>query len=79
MKVSDTSSSQPPRRSGSPLLYASLALFAVGLLAVVAIFVIGLFTDAKPGVWLYLVAMAGTSIGFLGSIGFALWSGRRAR
>ncbi|MBL1077646.1 hypothetical protein JK358_24895 [Nocardia sp. 2] len=77
--MSDTPSQQPSRRSGSWLLYASLALFAAGLLAVLAIFVIGLATDAKPGVWLYLVAMGGTALGFLGSVTFALWSGRRAR
>ncbi|MEV6772925.1 hypothetical protein AB0N05_30245 [Nocardia sp. NPDC051030] len=76
--MSDTSSKQAPRRSGSWLLYVASALFAVGLLAIVAIFGIGLLTDSAPGLWLYLLAMA-APLGFLLGIVFALWSGRRSR
>ncbi|MRH91422.1 hypothetical protein GFY24_28940 [Nocardia sp. SYP-A9097] len=76
--MSDTSSQQAPRRSGSWLLYTAMTLFAVGLLAIVAIFGVGLLTDSKPGVWLYLLAMA-APLGFLLALVFALWSGRRAR
>ncbi|MET9488444.1 hypothetical protein [Nocardia sp. NPDC006630] len=76
--MSDSSSKQAPRRSGSWLLYFAMALFAVGLLAIVAIFGVGLLSDSKPGLWLYLLAMA-APLGFLLAIVFALWSGRRAR
>ncbi len=55
-----------------------MGLFAIGLLAVFAIFGVGLLTDSKPGVWLYLLAMC-APLGFLLSIVYALWSGRRAR
>ncbi|WP_067819821.1 hypothetical protein [Nocardia inohanensis] len=75
----DTSSEQSPRRSANWLLYLALTLLSVGLLAVIAAFGIGLLTDYEPGVWLYLVAMAGTASGFLLALVFALWSGRRAR
>ncbi|WP_330185919.1 hypothetical protein OHB26_07985 [Nocardia sp. NBC_01503] len=76
--MSDTSSQQAPRRSGSWLLQVAMTLFAVGLLAIVAIFGVGLLTDSKPGLWLYLTAMA-APLGFLLALVFALWSGRRAR
>ncbi|WP_067703681.1 hypothetical protein [Nocardia jejuensis] len=76
--MSDTSSKQAPRRSGSWLLYLAGALFAIGLLAIVAIFAIGLLSDSEPGLWLYLLAMA-APLGFLVGIVFALWSGRRSR
>lgn len=76
--MSDTSSEQAPRRSAGWLLYIAMGLFAIGLLAVFAIFGVGLLTDSKPGVWLYLLAMC-APLGFLLSIGYALWSGRRAR
>jgi hypothetical protein len=56
----------------------ALALFAIGLPAIVAIFLIGILSDSEPGLWLYLTAML-TPIGFLLSVGFALWSGRRSR
>ncbi|MVU79182.1 hypothetical protein GPX89_18270 [Nocardia sp. ET3-3] len=60
------------------MLYISLGLFAIGLLAVVAIFGVHFATDAKPGLWLYLLAMC-APLGFLLSLVFALWSGRRSR
>ncbi len=77
-EVSDTSSKQAPRGSASWLLYIALGLFAIGLLAVFAIFGVHLLSDAKPGVWLYLLAMC-APLGFLLSVVYALWSGRRSR
>ncbi len=68
-----------PRRSGDPLLYAALGLFAIGVLAVVAIFLTPIVSDGEPGLWLYLVAMIGTPLGLLLAVVFALWSGRRSR
>ena len=49
-----------------------------GLLAIVAIFLTPIFSDSDPALWLYLTAML-APLGFLCSVGFALWSGRRAR
>ncbi|MGV9413015.1 hypothetical protein ACWDOP_24155 [Nocardia sp. NPDC003693] len=76
--MSDSSSQQAPRRSGSWPLTIIIGLFAVGLLAIIAIFGIGLLTDTEPWLWLYLVAML-SPLAFLLGIGYALWSGRRAR
>ncbi|MTE11333.1 hypothetical protein [Nocardia aurantiaca] len=76
--MSDISSKQAPRGSSSWLLYIAMGLFAIGLLAVVAIFGVGLLSDSKPGLWLYLLAMC-APLGFLLSVVYALWSGRRAR
>jgi len=76
----DSSSDRPPRRATDRvLLPLAVGLFAIGLLAIVAIFVTHIVSDAEPGLWLYLVAMAGTSLGLLLAIVFALWSGRRTR
>ncbi|MGF6887378.1 hypothetical protein ABIA39_005887 [Nocardia sp. GAS34] len=75
----DSSSDRSPRRASDRLLPFALGLFAIGLLAIVAIFVTPLVSDAKPGLWLYLVAMGATPLGLLLAIVFALWSGRRAR
>jgi hypothetical protein len=75
----DSSSDRPPRRAGDRLLPLALGLFTIGLLAIIAIFVTPIVSDAKPGLWLYLVAMAATPLGLLLAIAFALWSGRRAR
>ncbi|RDI61438.1 hypothetical protein [Nocardia pseudobrasiliensis] len=75
----DSVSNPTPRRSGRSLLYVALGLFAIGLVAIIAVFVVPLVSDARPGVWLYLIAMAATSLGLLLGIVFALWSGRRAR
>ncbi len=69
----------PSRRPRDPLLIAALALFAVGVLAVVAIFLTSILSDGEPGLWLYLVAMTGTPLGLLLAVVFALWSGRRTR
>ncbi|WP_024800715.1 hypothetical protein [Nocardia sp. BMG51109] len=75
----DSPSHRPQRRSGDPLMFVALGLFAVGVLAVIAIFLTPILTDGKPGLWLYLVAMTGTPLGLLLAVIFALWSGRRAR
>jgi len=61
------------------LLRVAVGLFAVGVLAIVAIFLTPILTDGDPPLWLYLVAMAATPLGLLLAIAFALWSGRRAR
>ncbi|WP_019931403.1 hypothetical protein [Nocardia sp. BMG111209] len=72
--------SQPAaRRSGNPLLYVALGLFAIGLLAIVAILLTPVLSDGKPALWLYVTAMAGTALGLLLALVFALRSGRRAR
>ncbi len=75
----DSSSDRSPRRAADRLLPLAVGLFAIGLVAILAIFLIPVFSDAHPGLWLYLVAMAATPGGLLLAIVFALWSGRRAR
>ncbi|MBF6332554.1 hypothetical protein [Nocardia transvalensis] len=75
----ESAPNRPPRRSGDPLLFVALGLFAVGLLAIVAIFATPLVTDGRPALWLYLVAMVATPLGLLLAVAFALWSGRRTR
>lgn len=64
-------------RAGNTLLYVSLVLFAIGLVAIVAIFVIGVFAHTDPGLALYLTALA-APLGLLLALVFALRSGRRA-
>ncbi|MFF0542410.1 hypothetical protein ACWEVD_25325 [Nocardia thailandica] len=80
--MTNPSAPTPPegsgRRSSDLLLHVAMALFGIGLLAIVAIFAIHIFTDSDPGLWLYITAML-TPVGFLLGIVFALWSGRRAR
>ncbi len=75
----DSPAPRTPRRSGEVLLRVAVGLFAVGVLAIIAIFLTPLVTDGDPPLWLYLVAMAATPAGLLLAIVFALWSGRRAR
>ena len=60
-------------------MFVALGLFAIGVLAVVAILLTPLVSDGEPGLWLYLVAMTGTPLGLLLAVIFALWSGRRTR
>ncbi|MFZ2528726.1 MAG: hypothetical protein WAX14_13915 [Rhodococcus sp. (in: high G+C Gram-positive bacteria)] len=60
------------------LLKAALVCFAVGIVAVVAIFLTPVVTDGKPGLVLYLLTAA-WPLGFVLAITFALRSGRRAR
>lgn len=79
-----TNSSAPPppgrrpRRASDGVLYLAITLFGAGLLAIVAIFLTPVLSDSDPALWLYLTAML-TPVGFLLAIGYALWSGRRAR
>ena len=68
----------PSHRAGNTLLYLALVLFAIGFVAIVAIFVIGVFADTDPGLALYLTALA-APLGLLLALLFALRSGRRAR
>ncbi|WP_245713593.1 hypothetical protein [Nocardia vaccinii] len=75
----DSSSDRPPRRAANRLLPVAVGLFVIGLVAIIAIFLTPVVSDAHPGLWLYLVAMAATPGGLLLAILFALWSGRRAR
>lgn len=75
MGTSDSSTGGP----SNGLLKAALACFAVGIVAVVAIFFLTpVVTDGKPGLVLYLLTAA-WPLGFLLAITFALRSGRRAR
>lgn len=56
----------------------ALAFFAVGFLAILAIFLTPVVTDSKPGLALYLIALT-CPIGFLLGILAALRQGRRVR
>ncbi|WP_406269939.1 hypothetical protein OH799_27660 [Nocardia sp. NBC_00881] len=67
-----------PRRSGDWLLRLALCLFALGLLAIVAIFLTPALTDGEPGLWLYFGALL-APLGFVVALVFALRSGRRSR
>lgn len=67
-----------PRRRSDRLLQLAVALFGIGILAVIGIFVWSIVSDSEPGLWLYLLAMLAPA-GFLLALVFALWSGRRAR
>lgn len=53
-------------------------MFAVGFLAIVAIFLTPVVSDSDPGLVLYLIALA-CPIGFLLGIVAALRQGRRTR
>ncbi|WP_407670479.1 hypothetical protein [Nocardia suismassiliense] len=66
------------RRPGDWLLQVALGLFALGLLAIIAIFLIPVLSDGTPGLWLYFAAML-APLGFLVAIVFTLRSGRRSR
>ena len=73
-------STPPPGRTpGNWLLRLALGLFALGLLAIVAIFLTPIVTDDKPGLWLYLGAIVLTPLGFVLALIFALLSGRRVK
>ncbi|HEY5856652.1 MAG TPA: hypothetical protein VIW24_22085 [Aldersonia sp.] len=65
-------------RARNALLYVALTLFSIGFVAIVAIFVIGVFAHTDPGLALYLIALA-APLGLLLALVFALRSGRRAR
>ncbi|WP_425301207.1 hypothetical protein [Nocardia neocaledoniensis] len=72
------SSPDRPRRPSDLLLRLAVALFGIGILAVVAIFLTPIVSDTEPGLVLYLLALL-APVGFLLGLIFALWSGRRAR
>lgn len=74
-RPSDAPSGRTP---GNWLLQMALGLFTLGLLAIVAIFLIPILSDGEPGLWLYLGAML-APLGFVAALIFALRSGRRAR
>ncbi|MEU1962082.1 hypothetical protein [Nocardia sp. NPDC019304] len=80
--MTNPSTPTPPgdaeRRRGDWLLRLALSVFALGLLAIIAIFTIPLLTDAEPGLWLYFGAML-APLGFVLALVFALRSGRRSR
>lgn len=75
MGTSASNTSGAPRNA---LLKAAIACFAVGVVALVAIFLTPLLTDGEPGLVLYLLTLA-WPLGFALAIAFALISGRRAR
>ena len=64
--------------TGNGLFRIAIGLFLVGLLAIVAIFAVKIFSDTPPGLVLYLFALA-CPVGFLLAIVYTLRSGRRAR
>ncbi|MEV0250423.1 hypothetical protein AB0H76_27770 [Nocardia sp. NPDC050712] len=76
--MTNSSAPQPPRPRRDGFLYFALGLFALGLLAVIGIFLTPILTDGTAGLWLYLLAML-APLGFILGVGYALWSGRRAR
>ncbi|WP_069162169.1 hypothetical protein [Nocardia altamirensis] len=67
-----------PHRKGDWLLQLALGLFALGLLAIIAIFLTPVVSDGSPGLWLYFGALL-APLGFLLGVVFALRSGRRSR
>lgn len=67
------------RKSSTVLLRIALALFAIGLVAIVAILLFPIFSDSKPPLSLYLTAMFSAPAGFVLALVYALASGRRAR
>ncbi|MEV0947786.1 hypothetical protein [Rhodococcus sp. NPDC049939] len=67
-----------PVRTGAGLLRVAIILFVLGFVAIVAIFLTPILSDSKPGLVLYLIALA-CPIGFLLGIVVALMQGRRAR
>lgn len=73
----DSPSPKGTATDGLLLFRIAMALFFVGLISIVAIFVVHA-TGHTPGLALYLVALL-CPIGFLIGIASALRSGRRAR
>lgn len=80
--VTDSSAPSPqgkrPRRASDRFLFVALGLFGIGLLAIVAIFLTPVLSDAEPALWLYPAAMC-APLGFISGVFYALWSGRRSR
>lgn len=75
---SDSSASPSPTAPRNGLLKAAIVCFAVGVVAVIAIFMTPIVTDGTPGLVLYLLTLA-WPLGFVLAIAFALRSGRRAK
>ncbi len=75
MGNSSSDSARAPRKG---LFNAAIACFAVGIVAVVAIFLTPIVTDGKPGLVLFLLTLA-WPLGFALAIAFALQSGRRSK
>ncbi|MEE2060535.1 hypothetical protein [Rhodococcus artemisiae] len=75
MGNSSSDSARAPRKG---LLNAAIVCFAVGIAAVVAIFLTPALTDGKPGLALFLLTLA-WPLGFALAIAFALQSGRRSK
>lgn len=73
-----TSSPDSTRAPRNLLLKAAVVCFGVGIVAVAAIFLTPILTDGKPGLALFLLALA-WPLGFALAIGFALQSGRRVK
>ena len=73
-----TTSSNSSAAPHGGLLKAAVACFVVGIVAVVAIFLVPAFTDGTPGLVLYLLTLA-WPLGFALAVAYALVSGRRAR
>lgn len=61
------------------LFYAALVSFVTGLVAIIVVFAIHVFSDSAPNLALYAVAMFASPLGFLLAIIYALTSGRRSR
>lgn len=67
------------KKSSTALLVLAGFVFGVGLLALIALFVMPVLDDGGTApTWVYLLAMC-TPIGFLLGIVYALRSGRRVR
>ncbi|MGC0362547.1 hypothetical protein ABH922_000531 [Rhodococcus sp. 27YEA15] len=64
--------------TGIGMFRTAMALFIVGLLGIVAIFAVHIFSDTPPGLVLYLIALA-CPVGFFLALVYTLRSGRRAR
>jgi len=69
---------QTSPRPANTLLYIALALFAVGVAAIAAIFVTAAVSDSDPALVLYLTALT-APLGLCFAIVFALRSGRRVQ
>ncbi|NLG55518.1 MAG: hypothetical protein GX542_07690 [Rhodococcus sp.] len=61
------------------LFYAALASFAIGIVSIIAVFVVHVFMESSPNLVLYVLAMAAAPLGFVLAIIYALTSGRRSR
>ncbi len=76
--VPDQTPDQTSPRPATTLLYIALALFAVGVAAIAAIFITAAVSDSDPALALYLTALT-APLGLCLAIVFALRSGRRVQ